>query len=145
MRDWRAGFVLVTTLSLYLPWFFVSRPQFFFYVLPVTPFLVLAAVYTVRWLSDATWILRDLETGTAVETNGLPDRIDLSAELVREAIAAGVAITASTDAHSVRGLDNMRLAVHTARRGWATAANVVNTRPFAEILSAGRTRGRGSA
>jgi DNA polymerase (family 10) len=41
----------------------------------------------------------------------------------------------STDAHSVRGLGNMRLAVHTARRGWATAADVVNTRPLDEVLA----------
>jgi DNA polymerase (family X) len=75
-----------------------------------------------------------VETGTAVETNGLPDRIDLSGELVREAIGAGVLITCSTDAHSVRGLDNMANAVATARRGWCTAANVLNTRPLAEIL-----------
>jgi DNA polymerase (family 10) len=75
-----------------------------------------------------------IETGTAVETNGLPDRIDLSAELVREAIAAGLAITASTDAHSVRGLGNMRLAIGTARRGHARAADVLNTRPLSEVL-----------
>jgi DNA polymerase (family X) len=74
------------------------------------------------------------ENGTAVETNGLPDRIDLSAELVREAIRAGVRVTCSTDAHSVRGLGNMRLAVATARRGWATAGDILNTRPLAEIL-----------
>jgi DNA polymerase (family 10) len=73
-------------------------------------------------------------TGTALETNGLPDRVDLSAELIREAIAAGVAITASTDAHSVRGLQNMQLAIGTARRGGAAAADVLNTRPLAEIL-----------
>jgi DNA polymerase (family 10) len=76
-----------------------------------------------------------LETGTAVETNGLPDRIDLSGELVREAIRAGVRITCATDAHSVRGLGNMRLAAATARRGWATAADVLNTRPLAEVLA----------
>jgi DNA polymerase (family 10) len=75
-----------------------------------------------------------LETGTAVETNGLPDRIDLSAAHVREAVRAGVAITCSTDAHSVRGLDNMRLSVATARRGWCTAADVLNTRPLGELL-----------
>ena len=38
------------------------------------------------------------------------------------------------DAHSTIGLGNMRLAVHTARRGWATARDVLNTRPLAEIL-----------
>jgi DNA polymerase (family 10) len=75
-----------------------------------------------------------LETGTAVETNGLPDRIDLTGELVREAIRAGVRITCSTDAHSVGGLGNMRLAVATARRGWATAQDVLNTRPVGEVV-----------
>jgi DNA polymerase (family X) len=81
-----------------------------------------------------------VETGTAVETNGLPDRLDLSGELVREAIRAGVRITCSTDAHSVRGLDNMRLSVGTARRGWCTAADVLNTRPLAEVLAVPRAR-----
>ncbi|MFL5955271.1 MAG: helix-hairpin-helix domain-containing protein [Gaiellaceae bacterium] len=80
------------------------------------------------------------ETGTAVETNGLPDRIDLTAELVRDAIRAGVRITCSTDAHSVRGLANMRLSVATARRGWATPEDVLNTRPLASVLSAKRSR-----
>ena len=75
-----------------------------------------------------------LETGVALETNGLPDRLDLSGAEIRLAIDAGVPIVVSTDAHSVRGLGNMRLAVHTARRGWATAANIVNTRPFPEVL-----------
>src|SRR6478735_1713778 len=85
-----------------------------------------------------------LETGVALETNGLPDRLDLSGPEIRLAIEAGVPIVVSTDAHSVRGLGNMQLAVHTARRGWATAADVVNTRPLAEILSGDRTPGRGS-
>jgi DNA polymerase (family 10) len=76
-----------------------------------------------------------LETGVALETNGLPDRLDLSGPEIRLAIEAGVPIVVSTDAHSVRGLGNMRLAVHTARRGWATAADVVNTRPLADVLA----------
>jgi DNA polymerase (family X) len=76
-----------------------------------------------------------LETGVALETNGLPARLDLSGPDVRLAIEAGVPIVASTDAHSVRGLKNMELAVATARRGWATAADVVNTRPLAEVAS----------
>jgi DNA polymerase (family 10) len=81
------------------------------------------------------------ETGTAVETNGLPDRIDLSSELVRDAIRTGVVITCSTDAHSMRGLQNMELAVATARRGWATSADVLNTRPVG-IVSAAKRRAR---
>jgi DNA polymerase (family 10) len=75
-----------------------------------------------------------LERGIALEVNGLAPRLDLSGEHVRDAIAAGVKIVCSTDAHSPRGLGNMTLAVHTARRGWATSANVLNTRPLAEIL-----------
>jgi DNA polymerase (family X) len=70
-----------------------------------------------------------LEHGVALEVNGLPPRLDLSGEHVRDALRAGVKIVCSTDAHSVRGLDNMELCVHTARRGWATAADVVNAGP----------------
>ena len=75
-----------------------------------------------------------LEEGTAVEVNGLPSRLDLSGQHVREALDAGLEIVCSTDAHSVRGLGNMALSVATARRGWATAAQVVNTRPLDAIL-----------
>jgi DNA polymerase (family 10) len=69
-----------------------------------------------------------LEQGVALEVNGLPDRLDLRGEHVRDALRAGVPIVCSTDAHSVRGLGNMDLSIHTARRGWATPADVVNTR-----------------
>ena len=75
-----------------------------------------------------------LEEGVAVEVNGLPDRLDLSGAHVRDALRAGVEIVCSTDAHSTRGLGNMPLSVATARRGWATAAHVVNTRPLDEVL-----------
>jgi DNA polymerase (family X) len=79
-----------------------------------------------------------LETGVALEVNGLPNRLDLSGEHVREAIAAGVRIVCSTDAHSVQGLGNMTLSVVTARRGWATSANVLNTQPLESLLDAWR-------
>lgn len=75
-----------------------------------------------------------LETGVALEVNGLPDRLDLSGRHVREAVAAGVRIVCSTDAHSVRGLGNMALSVTTARRGGAPRSAVLNTRPLAELL-----------
>ena len=76
-----------------------------------------------------------LETRVALEVNGLPDRLDLSGEHVRLAVEAGAAIVVNTDTHSTASLGNMPLAVHTARRGWATAADVVNTRPLAELLA----------
>jgi DNA polymerase (family 10) len=74
-----------------------------------------------------------LETGVALEVNGLPDRLDLRSEYVRLAIEAGVPLVCSTDAHSTGGLANVELSVGTARRGWATAADVLNTRPWAEL------------
>jgi DNA polymerase (family 10) len=80
-----------------------------------------------------------VEHDIAIEVNGLPPRLDLSGEHVREALAAEVQIVCSTDAHSVAGLGNMEYAVATACRGWATAENVVNTQPLAAIL---RTRRR---
>jgi DNA polymerase (family 10) len=83
-----------------------------------------------------------LEQGVALEVNGLPARLDLGGEHVREALRAGVKIVCSTDAHSVAGLENMAYAVATARRGWASAADVMNTRPLAAILHPGRPDGR---
>jgi DNA polymerase (family 10) len=81
-----------------------------------------------------------LEQGVALEVNGLPPRLDLRGEHVRDALRHGVPIVCSTDAHSTRGLANMGLAVHTARRGWATAADVLNTRPLPAIVAGRRER-----
>ena len=74
-----------------------------------------------------------VEHGVAVEVNGLPPRLDLSGEHVRDALRAGVKIVCSTDAHSVKGLENMQYAVATARRGGATAADVLNTRRLDQL------------
>jgi DNA polymerase (family X) len=78
------------------------------------------------------------EEGVAVEVNGLPARLDLRGEHVREAVQAGVQIVCSTDAHSVRGLGNMTLSVATARRGWAMPEHVLNTHPLQAILDGRR-------
>ena len=80
-----------------------------------------------------------LEMRVALEVNGLANRLDLSGENVRVAVAADVQIVCSTDAHSVRGLGNMEYAVHTARRGGAEAADVLNTRPLEELPVRPRT------
>jgi DNA polymerase (family X) len=76
-----------------------------------------------------------LETRVALEVNGLPNRLDLSGAHVRTVVEAGVPIVCSTDTHSIEGLANMELAVHTARRGGATAADVLNTRPLRQLLA----------
>jgi DNA polymerase (family 10) len=75
-----------------------------------------------------------LETGVAVEVNGLPDRLDLSADHVREALEAGVDLVLNSDAHSARGLERLELAVATARKGAATRGSVVNSRGLDAIL-----------
>ncbi len=75
-----------------------------------------------------------LERGVAIEVNGLPPRLDLSGEHVRDAVRAGVKIVCSTDAHSTQGLENMELSVRTARRGWATAADVLNTQELDRLI-----------
>ena len=78
-----------------------------------------------------------IETGVALEVNGLPSRLDLSGVHVREAIAAGVGIVCSSDAHSVAGLDSVVYAVHTARRGGVPRSALVNARSFDELTRTG--------
>jgi dolichyl-phosphate-mannose--protein O-mannosyl transferase len=73
-RDWRAGYMVVPFLMQWVPWMLVSRPQFFFYALPLTPFMILAAVYALRDISDAKIVLRDAETGEVVESTRHPYR-----------------------------------------------------------------------
>jgi DNA polymerase (family 10) len=75
------------------------------------------------------------EHGTALEVNASPRRLDLPAHLVRLALQAGVRIAISTDAHRTTTLANMQLGVFTARRGWATAADVLNARDLAAIAA----------
>ncbi|HEY8501255.1 MAG TPA: DNA polymerase/3'-5' exonuclease PolX [Solirubrobacterales bacterium] len=72
-------------------------------------------------------------TGTMIEINGNPNRRDLSDLHARLAVEAGVKIVLNTDAHGVDTLDNMAYAVATARRAWLTAADVANTRGWAEF------------
>ena len=69
-----------------------------------------------------------IDTGVALEVNGLPSRLDLSSEHVREAVAAGVDIVCSSDSHSLAGLQSVMFAVHIARRGGAPRTAVLNTR-----------------
>ncbi|MFB6156866.1 MAG: DNA polymerase/3'-5' exonuclease PolX, partial [Haloferacaceae archaeon] len=64
----------------------------------------------------------------ALEVNANPHRLDLRDEAVRAAVEAGATIAVNTDAHRPAELDNVRYGVHTARRGWAEAADVLNAR-----------------
>jgi len=75
------------------------------------------------------------ETGTALEINAHPSRLDLRDVHVRRAVELGVKLVISSDAHSVEGFDVLRFGVGTARRGWATAADVLNTLSVHELLT----------
>jgi DNA polymerase (family 10) len=74
-------------------------------------------------------------TGTCLEINANPNRRDLDEVYARAAVAAGARIVIDSDAHGVETLANMRYGVATARRGWLTAADVVNARPWEEVLA----------
>jgi DNA polymerase (family 10) len=78
-------------------------------------------------------IAKAVETGTIVEVSCQPERLDLRDTHVRLAVEAGARVAVDTDAHSVAALDYLRYGVATARRGWATAADVVNTREWPEL------------
>ncbi|MFP8956301.1 DNA polymerase/3'-5' exonuclease PolX [Natrialbaceae archaeon A-CW3] len=65
--------------------------------------------------------------GTALEVNSNPRRLDLWGSAVQAAIHSGATIAINTDAHRPATLEYVRWGVHTARRGWAEADDVINT------------------
>lgn len=75
------------------------------------------------------------ETGTVVEINANPVRLDLNDVYARRAVELGCKLVINCDAHRPEELDLLEYGVHTARRGWVTAADVVNTFPLAEALA----------
>jgi len=75
------------------------------------------------------------ETGTALAINAHPTRLDLRDAHVRRAIELGVKLAINSDAHDVSGFAVLPLGVATARRGWATAADVVNTYSVEKVLA----------
>jgi DNA polymerase (family 10) len=76
---------------------------------------------------------RAAETGTALEINSQPDRLDMRDTHARLAGEAGVRIPVTTDAHSVTALDNVELGIAQARRAWLSKEQVLNTRTWAQI------------
>jgi len=68
------------------------------------------------------------DAGTALEVNSNPQRLDLGGQAVRAAVEAGATIAIDTDAHRPTSYEYIRYGVHTARRGWAEADDVLNTR-----------------
>ena len=76
-----------------------------------------------------------LATGTVVEINANPQRLDLNDVYARRAVELGCKIAINTDAHAPDNLNLLEYGIGTARRGWVTAADVVNTRPMSEMLA----------
>jgi DNA polymerase (family 10) len=72
-------------------------------------------------------------TGTALEINAYPDRLDLRDEHVMWAKRHGVRFAIDTDSHAVGHLDLMPFGVATAQRGWATKDDVINAWPITKL------------
>jgi DNA polymerase (family 10) len=74
-----------------------------------------------------------VETGTFIEINSQPDRLDLRDVHARAAAEAGVRLLVNTDSHEVGALAYAELGIAQARRAWLTKEQVFNTRPWAKI------------
>jgi DNA polymerase (family 10) len=72
-------------------------------------------------------------TGTALEVNGYPDRLDLRDEHILWARRHGVKFSVDTDSHATTHLEHMRYGVATAQRGWLTKDDVINAWPLAKL------------
>ena len=73
-------------------------------------------------------------TGTILEIDAYPERLDLKDEHARKAIQAGVKLVIDSDAHSVNHLRYLHFGIATARRGWAEKKDVINTQPLKGFL-----------
>jgi DNA polymerase (family 10) len=74
-------------------------------------------------------------TGTVLEVNGSPHRLDLAVERARRAIAMGCVLSIDSDAHKTAEFDHLRWGVTQARRAWVEPDNLLNTRSRADVLA----------
>jgi DNA polymerase (family 10) len=75
-------------------------------------------------------------TGTILEIDAYPDRLDLKDEHVRKAVEAGVKLVIDSDAHHTSHFGVLHYGIAVARRGWVKKSDVINTRPLREFLGA---------
>jgi DNA polymerase (family 10) len=73
------------------------------------------------------------ETGTVVEINAHPSRLDVSDIYARRAVELGCKIAINSDAHELAGMEVMEYGIAVGRRAWLTAADVINTRSLADL------------
>lgn len=74
------------------------------------------------------------ETGTILEINAYPERLDLNDVYCRMAKEKGIQLAIETDAHSIDGLEFMNLGVDVARRGWLEEKDIINTLPLDKLV-----------
>ncbi|MBE9512890.1 MAG: DNA polymerase/3'-5' exonuclease PolX [Chloroflexi bacterium] len=98
---------------------------------------------TCRLLPDREPVAVDMEAvfqaaaraNTALEINAMPSRLDLKDTHAHRARELGINLVINTDAHSLEHLRFMRFGVGVARRGWAQAADILNSRPLEEVVA----------
>ncbi len=73
------------------------------------------------------------QTGTVMEIDSFPDRLDLKDEYIKKCVEAGVKMAISSDAHHIHHFDYLELGVAQARRGWATKDDIINAWPLEKM------------
>ena len=73
------------------------------------------------------------DTGTILEINSHPNRLDLRDIYIKKAIDMGCKLVINSDAHSISEMKNMQLGIATARRGWARKEDIINTLDLKEL------------
>lgn len=90
---------------------------------------------------DVDSVIEALEIAdVALEVNGALERLDAAADVIRQAVRAGVRLVISTDSHHVSELVRMEYGVRQAQRGWAAVGDVANTMPVDEFIEWSRAR-----
>jgi DNA polymerase (family 10) len=74
------------------------------------------------------------ERGVAIEINAHPQRLDLDPAGLRHGLARGMMTSIDPDSHETAGLHDVSYGIDTARRGWCTAGDVLNTRPLPKLV-----------
>lgn len=82
------------------------------------------------------------ETGTVLEVDAFPDRLDLKDEHIRKAVEAGVKLVIDSDAHHTRHLSYLHFGIGMARRGWAQRSDILNTLGLNDFLGSLKDRRR---
>lgn len=74
------------------------------------------------------------KTGTVLEIDAFPDRLDLKDEYIRKCVTAGAKLSIDSDAHATNHFSVLEYGIAQARRGWATKENIINTNPVEQML-----------